>query len=119
MSESTRRKLLLRDFAERKESAPEHLLRVQGYEWEYIAVQPMANETQILRQLGMSPSDCIAVDCYWCVDDDVVFLQLRSQVYLKERPVGLYAQWWPSEVPRLQLSAYLDEPYISQDVVSA
>ena len=115
MNEETARKLRLKDFNQRKRDDPSSVSYVPVYGWEYIAVHPMSDDTDLLTRLGMKPEQCIGVDCYWFVSGDMVFLQVYSKVSLSGREPGLYAQWWDSSsVPRLNLSAYLEESMISR-----
>jgi hypothetical protein len=113
-TEETTRKLRLEDFNQRKHFDPLSVSYVPLYGWEYIAVQPMSDEVELLGRLGMKPEQCIVVDCYWLIKSDVVFLQVYSQSLLNNREPGFYAQWWDKNVPRLNLSAYLMEPMISR-----
>jgi len=107
----------LRDFADRKAFDPKSVIRVQGRDWEYIPIHPMANETETLNELGISPKDCIKVDCYWKVGEEVFFLQ----VYTKKSGItwgtGFYARLSKGEFPMIYLAACIEEEFITQDKV--
>jgi hypothetical protein len=118
MNESKAKLMRLKSFEERKDYDREGVYKVPQFGWEYINVHPMADETEVLRKLCLQPDDCKAVDCYWHVGSDVVFLQVYSRMYLQDREPALYAHRWPAHDARgLTLLAYLNEPYISRETV--
>lgn len=117
MNKTKQRKARLKDFAERKRSDPSSVYHVDMFGWDYINIHPMANETEVLHRIGVTPNDCNAVDCYWQVDEDVVLLKVFSNKYLKDKPPGLYAGWWMRNIPILNLFAYMDEPAISKEII--
>jgi hypothetical protein len=117
MTEETARKLRLQDFDERRQSDPSAIYYVREHGWEYLAVHPMSDDVELLARLRIKPDECVAVDCYWLVDDDVVFLQVYSKQFLDNRQPGLYAQLRYKNIPGLNLSAYLNEPMISRTKV--
>ena len=57
----------------------------------YISVNPMADEDDLLRQLGISRESCTKVDLYWHFKDDVWFVQLQGKLY-SDRSIGIYAR---------------------------
>ncbi len=118
MSKNEEREARVKDFVSRKRFDPSSVI-VSGALGEYIPIHPMANQTELLRELGIEPANCVAVDSYWYVDGDVVFLQIYSKIYLQERCPGLYAQWSTKTIPQLYLSAYLNDEAISQQIVES
>ena len=50
---------------------------------EYVAVNPFADELELLERLGISPEICTKVDCYWKRDGDVYFLQVESALTVR------------------------------------
>jgi hypothetical protein len=73
----------------------------------------MANEKRLLRKLGLAPKDCWAVDCYWRVGDDVVFLE-TSTPSSPGWPPGLWAR---RRNGMLYLTAVVDEPCIDRKII--
>ncbi len=81
----------LQDFQNRaaNESSGARKLPAGG---EIVTIHPMADEDKLLADLEMNPFECFAVDGYWAVDGDVVFLQLHAASMDTHRAPGLYAQ---------------------------
>lgn len=111
------RTMRLIDFEARKKAEPSSVIQVPDPNWEYIPIHPMSNDTELLKKLGIGPSDCIEVDCYWHVEDDIVFLQVLSKKSSKYRKPGLYARWSNGEPPLLNLVAIVEHSSISQQIV--
>jgi len=109
--------LRLVDFESRKKADPAGLVQVPDRGWEYITIHPMSNETALIKRLGLRQSDCTKVDCYWCVNSDVVFLQVLSQKDSTPHPPGLYARWSDGQPPILNLVAVVKHAAISQRIV--
>ena len=107
----------LADFESRKKTDSASVVQVPNRGWEYITIHPMSNEIALLKRLGLSQSDCTKVDCYWYVNGDVVFLQVRSQKDSKHHPPGLYVRWSDGQPPMLNLVAVVKHAAISQRVV--
>lgn len=91
MNEAKMKKQRIHDFKKRIEDDPAgtRTLRAGG---QVVTIHPMADEKELLASLEMSPSDCIAVDAYWAVDGDVVFLQLHTAKSNSHRASGFYAR---------------------------
>ena len=91
MNEAKMKKQRIQDFKKRIEDEPAgtKTLRAGG---QVVTIHPMADEKELLASLEMSPSDCIAVDTYWAVDGDVVFLQLHTAESHSRHASGLYAR---------------------------
>ena len=110
-------KALLKDFADRKAFDPKSVIRVEGRDWEYIPVHPMANEIETLNKLGITQKECIQVDCYWRIGEEVFFLQ----VYTKKSGIildtGFYARLSKGENPMTYLAACIEDEFITQDKV--
>lgn len=61
--------------------------------WRWMPVHPMADDTELLVQLNLSPTDCTKVDAYWDTGLDIVFLELLTAAASGAiRPPGLYAR---------------------------
>lgn len=91
MNDTKMKEQRIQDFKKRIEDEPagRRTLRAGG---QVVTIHPMADEKELLANLEMSPSDCIAVDAYWAVDGDVVFLQLHTAESNSLRAPGLYAR---------------------------
>jgi hypothetical protein len=107
----------LADFEGRKSRMHSGVIFRPDYDWQYIPVHPMANETDWLKRHKLTPSDCTQVDCYWRVKNDVVFLQVYSSKSSWHKITGLYARWNINEVPMLYFAAVVEEDQISQEIV--
>jgi hypothetical protein len=107
----------IEDFKDRKRYSDSYLFSVNDGSQEYIPVHPMSNEVELLKQLGLSPSDCKSVDCYWSLGDDIVFIQIYSVELSSERRPGLYARWSVSSLPMMNVVAVVNNKSISQDLV--
>ncbi len=62
---------------------------------EYVAIHPFADEVGLLAELSLSAAECPAVDAYWRVLNDVVFVQVVSAERELQRSVGCHARWDP------------------------
>jgi hypothetical protein len=107
----------LADFEGRKLGMRSNLFILPDYDWQYIPVHPMANETDWLERHNLSGVDCTRVDCYWRMKNDVVFLQVYSSKSGWHKAPGLYARWNTNAVPMLYLAAVVAEDQISQEIV--
>lgn len=85
------------DFERRARLAPASV-EVHPNGWRYIGIHPFANDTELLRRIGVEPSDCIAVDAWCQFDDDVSFVEVRARdgkgmilrdgVHIEESTIG-------------------------------
>jgi len=116
------RKLRLADFCRRvnaaKQHVPDSILRCQHHQWQCIAIHPTADETDLLARIGRRAEDCLEADFYWCVDEDVYFLQVQSAKSSANRIPGLYAKWNLRNQPAmLYLLAVVPEAPITRTIV--
>ena len=81
----------LLEFASRHRFEPTNT-RELGCAGRYIAINPMADETDLLSALCLNPSDCIKVDLYWEYAGDVAFVQVHTKAYSVNSPSGIYAR---------------------------
>lgn len=88
MSRRARRE---RDFYLRASWDPDNLRCPPGL-GEYIAIHPLADETDLLRTLSMSPSDCDKCDLYWKLGRDVYFVEVKTEPFSRPRWVGRYVR---------------------------
>lgn len=98
----------VKDFESRKAVPEESVFSVEGVEWEYIPVHPLADEVDLLCRLGVSPEQCVSVDCYWRFGDDVALLQVVCQKAAQGRAVGYYARLSEGAGYLLNLVAVVD-----------
>jgi len=68
----------LADFASSVAYAPESVLTHAGHGWRYIAVNPFADDVQLLRSLHWPAERCRKVDAYWECGGDVYFVQVEA-----------------------------------------
>ena len=62
-------------------------------ETEYIAVHPFADDDLLLQRLSWPAEQCFAVDAYWRVLGDVVFVQVSSSARGGwNKPIGRYVR---------------------------
>jgi hypothetical protein len=107
--------LRMRDFNARARDAPE-----AGFEdpsvGEYIAVNPLADEVDLLDRLGISPSQCTKVDCYWKRGGDVCFLQVETRANTSREP-GLWARTSAGNPPYVNLVAIVEESFVTRQLL--
>jgi hypothetical protein len=82
----------------------------------YILVNPLADETDELKRLDVSPDSCIKADCYWKCDGDVYFLQIETTLYV-HREAGLWARVSPGEPSYLNLVGVVVDRVVTRNVV--
>ena len=82
----------LAEFESRAQCAPDHVLRHGERNWRYIAVQPFADDHELLQQMDWPADRCRMVDAYWECDGDVYFLQVDGFGEGMRAP-GLYYRW--------------------------
>jgi hypothetical protein len=117
MSSHSRKRAQRRsEFKSRKEASPTDVYVVNDRGWEYITVHPMADEAALLSSLGMKPTDCTTVDCYWATKRDVVFLQIATRGASHFEP-GLYARRVAEPPNMTYLLAVVDAAFISRATV--
>jgi hypothetical protein len=75
----------------------------------------MADEVDLLRALGMDASECIKVDLYWAHRDDVLFLQVQTAAYARERGPGYYVRRAPSGY--VNVVVVVDDEQVSSSVI--
>lgn len=107
------RKKRLRDFASRVSSGGRKL-QSKG---EIVCVHPLADETDLLDKLGITPADCTSVDGYWAVDGDVVFLQVNSTSADPIREPGFYGRIASYPPHHINLVVVTEVPQITGDVL--
>ncbi len=91
MSSRRHRKRRLRDFETRGE--PTKLLSPSGEDLGlYIEVHPFSDDVDALAELSWSADRCRAVDLYWKVNQDVVFVQFWTRTGPWDRSPGYYAR---------------------------
>lgn len=96
------------------EPARTRTLRAGG---QVVTIHPMADEKELLASLEMSPSDCIAVDAYWAVDGDVVFLQLNTAATNSRHAPGLYARLATYPPKHVNLAVVVEGSKITSEVL--
>lgn len=79
------------DFPSRLNDSPDAAYRHPTHGWRYIPIHPFADELEILERLVISPADCVAVDAYWEIEGDVVFLETMCERDAT-RPKGIYVR---------------------------
>jgi hypothetical protein len=72
------RKMRLDDFERRARLAPTSV-DVHPNGWRYMGIHPFADDTELLRRIGVEPSDCIAVDAWCQFGDDVCFVEVHAR----------------------------------------
>ena len=80
--------LRLSDFADRAK-APRAMFDA-GQLGRYVAVHPIADESELLQELGMTPAECYKVDCYWLKDD--VYLSTSFAIMLHRRVASAFGR---------------------------
>lgn len=60
---------------------------------QYIAIHPFADDVDLLAELSWSADRCLAVDAYWLVLGDVIFIQVASTEEEPQRSIGRYGRW--------------------------
>jgi hypothetical protein len=84
---------------------------------EIVTIHPLADEHDLLSTLDIRPEECIAVDGYWSIGGDVVFLQLVTANQTSFREPGLYARLATYPPRHVNLVAVVDVPLITRDVL--
>jgi hypothetical protein len=82
----------------------------------YVAVNPTADDDELLQTLGLSKADCTKVDCYWQFEGDVYFLQVHTLASAL-RGNGLWARTSPGDPPFVNLVAVVEEPVVTREAV--
>lgn len=108
------RKERLAEFAERVAADP-GAVRDSSDCGRYLAVNPMADEMELLEELGIKPSACNKVDLYWEYEDDVKFVEIQTEEYAAGRTPGIYARKAPSGY--INIVVVVREPVISTEGV--
>lgn len=86
------RQKLVEDFEQRVRYTEEEgdlrrlLRRPRSLAW---VVHPLADETALLAEIGITPEDCWSADAYWRYRDSVYFVQVYGQGHFRDEP-GLY-----------------------------
>jgi hypothetical protein len=110
------RKQRLKDFEKRVKIDPTNVMIDLNYNWQLIPIHPMADELELLAQLGVKPEKCREVDAYWQVNNDVFFLQVISYDPTWKN-IGLYVRLNKHAVPfMINLVAIVEEPTIITSV---
>jgi hypothetical protein len=60
---------------------------------EFLAVQPFSDDHPLLESIGATPEQCSAVDAYWKIYGDVIFLQVSTAAHFSGMQVGTHARW--------------------------
>lgn len=66
---------------QRLEYSPENVFQVEGFDWIYIPVHPVADEDWWFEKFNETPDICIHADFYWQFYNDVAFLEISNQKY--------------------------------------
>ena len=80
----------------------------------YIAVNPTADDTELLGRLRLKPEACTKVDCYWKRGEDVYFLQVQTSVHTDRKP-GLWARVSPGEPRYRNLVGVVRDRVVTRD----
>lgn len=111
---SRSRRARLRDFQRRlrhESSTESH----NGFR--YISIHPLADDLETLDRLGLRPSDCTSVDCWWEVGNGVALLEVRALATSARAKPHCRAICWGSP-PSLRLRAFVQEPEITSQVLT-
>jgi hypothetical protein len=100
----------LQDFKTRAGAMP------LGAGGEIVTIHPLADEPELVSRLGITPEECTSVDGYWCIGEDVVFLQLGTAKGNLREP-GLYARLASYPPRHVNLVVVVDTPYITRAVL--
>ncbi len=60
-------------------TSPENVRFVEAFDWKYIAIHPVADESRWFEKFGESPEICSSADFYWQFDGDVAFLEIATK----------------------------------------
>ena len=82
----------------------------------YIAVNPTADDIELLGRLGLTPESCTKVDCYWKRSEDVHFLQVETHAYAN-RKLGLWVRLSPGDPPYENLVGIVGGKFVTRDDV--
>jgi hypothetical protein len=113
---SRNRRVRVRDFLRRARFSQSEV-ETHGH-WRYIRVHPLADESDLLSQIGTTPADCDGVDAWLYTGDDVLLLQVRTAVKGKTRKPCCVARW-EGDPPYLQIHARVAESLITFSVLRA
>jgi hypothetical protein len=103
------------DFAERVDGAPDAVREVAEH-GRYLAINPMADEIELLLKMSIPASSCAKVDLYWEYDNDVRFVQVQARTYAATRSPGVYVRRAPSGY--VNLVVVVEEAVITSEVVA-
>ena len=109
---ATDRTLRLEDFESRSKEDPTTIVH-DALLGSYIAVNPMADEADLLARLGISSLECRKVDLYWKREGDVYFLQVETQEYSKREP-GVWARMSPGEPAYVNLLGVIESDVVTR-----
>ena len=113
MSQEKDRAVRLKDFEIRGEQR--QLVLPSGEALgDYIEVHPFSDDVDALRELDWSAERCRAVDCYWKIDRDVLFVQFWSRSGPGERGPGYYARVDETRPTYLVVGVVLPRPQVSR-----
>lgn len=115
MSTSDRERRVIA-FDERASSDPSALHHTPGI-GRYVTVNPMSDEGELLAEIGVSPEDCIKVDCYWLHGDDVHFVQIHTTKYALDKTPGVYGREQNDKAYKANIVVIVSDATISQRVV--
>ena len=80
------------DFNRRREHAkPADIFELNGFNSEYIPVHAAADESELLKQLGLKRTQCRSIDSYWLFGGDVAFVEVFAFGFI-DREVGIYGR---------------------------
>lgn len=104
----------VKDFEERAKADPD-AVHSEPEIGRYFAVHPMADETALLKRLGIDASACKKVDLFWRRKDDVLFVQVEGSGYSVARTSGYYARKAPSGY--LNIVAVISDDVVTSNTV--
>ena len=101
------------DFRVKADPAAARVLENAG---RYVAINPTADEHELLEKLGLEASDCKKVDLYWEFGEDIYFVQFQNSDYVSLRTPGVYIRKAPSGYTNIVVVT--SEPAICANAIS-
>jgi hypothetical protein len=81
LSREAKQKRIEYHIDQRLEYYPENIFYVEGFDWRYVPVHPLADEAWWFEKFKQSPEICLSADFYWQFDGDVAFLEISTAKY--------------------------------------
>ena len=107
----------LADYERRAALEPPTTLRRAVVSSDYVAVHPFGDDRRTLQGLRVGPSQCKAVDLYWRIGDDVVFVQVEAVAPASSGPRGAFVRWNNWSPPTLVLRLVMEAPFVRRRAV--